>query len=328
MSPRHTAREVGSCLSDNGFVVKRAAEWRGDTVEAVLSGSCRITRQWSGLRTEYAWLPPFRGAAVTKPNRVEVVFSEHDDVVIDQAEHAHHVRVQPGAMYVVGQQPTTLLSVGAYSDTLEMYPDQALLCEVARNQGIRGFELEPTLTGQPSVAFARDGVVLGIAHVLRRACMNRRTISDVEADSLSHMLAERLVTLQHGEAPRAPAQRRLGRRTVHRLAAFVEAGLTRRLRLSDLAQVAGLSPFHFARCFKATTGLAPHQYVLARRIELAKRLIMTTDQSVVEVAWSVGFENISHFRRQFAAQLGVGPGVLRRATRPLTRVHSIGSPSL
>ena len=79
--------------------------------------------------------------------------------------------------------------------------------------------------------------------------------------------------------------------------------------------MAALSPFHFARCFKATTGLAPHQYVLARRIELAKRLIMTTHQSVQEVAWSVGFENISHFRRQFAAQIGVVPGALRRATR-------------
>ena len=305
-------------MSDNGIVEKRSAQWRGDNVEAVLSGSCRISREWSGLRTEYSWLPPFRGAAVTKPNRVEVVFSEHDDVVIDQAEHAHHVRVQPGAMYVVGQQPTTLLNVGAYSDTLEMYPDQALLRAVARDRDIRNFELEPTLRGQRSVAFARDGVVLGVAHVLRRACMNRRTISDVEADGLAQMLAERLVALQHGEAPRAPAQLRLGRRTVNRLASFIEAGLTRRLRLDDLARVAELSPFHFARCFKATTGLAPHQYVLARRIELAKRLIMTTDQSVVEVAWSVGFENINHFRRQFAAQVGVVPGALRRATSPIT----------
>ena len=80
--------------------------------------------------------------------------------------------------------------------------------------------------------------------------------------------------------------------------------------------MAELRPFHFARCFKATTGLTPpHQYVLARRIELAKRLIMTTHRSVQQVAWSVGFENISHFRRQFAAQIGVVPGALRRATR-------------
>ena len=145
--------------------------------------------------------------------------------------------------------------------------------------------------------------------------MNRRTITDVEASGLAHVLADRLVTLQHGGAPRSPAPQQLSRQTIDKLAGFVEAGLTGRLTLEALARVAELSPFHFARCFKATTGLAPHQYVLACRIELAKRLIMTTDRSVQEVAWSVGFENISHFRRQFAAQIGVVPGALRRATR-------------
>ena len=302
------------------IVEMRASEPRGENVEAILSGSCRISRQWGALRAEYAWLPPFRGSAVTKPNRVEVVFSEHDHVLLDQEEHAHEVRVPAGAMYVVGEQPTTLLHVAEYSDTLEMYPDLALMRDLARNRGVRAFELEPTLRRQRSVAFARDAVVLGVAHVLRRACMNRRTISDVEGDGLAHMLAERLVTLQHGEAPRShvPPQR-LSRRTITELTGFIEAGLTRRLSLGELARVAALSPFHFARCFKATTGLAPHQYVLARRIELAKRLIMTTSQPVVEVAWSVGFENISHFRRQFAAQVGVVPGVLRRATRQKER---------
>ena len=298
-----------------GACSTRAAERGGEAVEAVLSGSSRISRQWSGLRAEYAWLPPFHGSAVTKPNRVEVVFSEHDDVIIDQQEHAHEVRVLPGGMYVVGEQPTTLLRVGTYSDTLEMYPDLALLREVAGNRGVRAFELEPTLRGQRSLTFARDAVVLGVAHVLRRACMNRRTITDVEAGGLAHVLADRLVTLQHGEAPRSPAPQQLSRQTIDKLAEFIEAGLTGRLTLEALARVAELSPFHFARCFKATTGLAPHQYVLARRIELAKRLIMTTHRPVQEVAWSVGFENISHFRRQFAAQIGVVPGALRRATR-------------
>ena len=68
---------------------------------------------------------------------------------------------------------------------------------------------------------------------------------------------------------RAPQQ--LGQRAITRLGDYIEANLTRRLTLGELARVAALSPFHFARCFKATTGLAPHQYVTARRIELAKQ---------------------------------------------------------
>ena len=310
-------------LSDNGRV--RKDERERDVLEPVVAGSERIVRQWKGLRVEYAWLPPFRGAALTKPNRVEVVFSAHEDVFIDQEQHAYDVRVHPGGMYVVGAHPTTLLHVGDYSDTLEMYPDLELLRTVARQRGVRTFELEPTLSSQPTVTFSRDAVVLGVAHLFRRACMNRRTISDVEGDSLVYALTERIVALQHGDVADPPRAQQLSSRLMRRLTEYIEAGLTRRLTLEELASVAELSPFHFARCFKATTGLAPHQYVVARRIELAKRLIVTTTEPVQNVAWSVGFENISHFRRQFAAQLGVGPGELRRATRLGRKAASVGS---
>jgi AraC family transcriptional regulator len=112
-----------------------------------------------------------------------------------------------------------------------MYPDLALLREAAGNRGVRAFELEPTLSGQPSLTFARDAVVLGVAHVLRRACINRRTITDVEASGLARVLADRLVTLQYGEAPRSPAPQQLSRQTIDKLAEFIETGLTGRLTL-------------------------------------------------------------------------------------------------
>lgn len=286
--------------------------------EPAQSGSRRMTCAWSELRVEYSWLPPFRGAAPTKPNRIEVVFSAHDDVRMAQEDRTYDIRASPGGMFVVGEHPTILLNVGTFSDTLEMYPDVALLEHVARERGIRGFALTPTLAAQRVQTFARDPVVLGIAHLFRRACMNRLSVPDVEASGLAHTLVERLVTLQHGEPAASSGPRRLGARTIARLSDYIESALVRRLTLSELARVAGLSPFHFARCFKTTTGLAPHQYVMARRIELAKRLIVTTDQPVRDVAWSIGFENLSHFRRQFVAQIGVTPGDLRRATRVAT----------
>jgi AraC family transcriptional regulator len=72
-----------------------------------------------------------------------------------------------------------------------------------------------------------------------------------------------------------------------------------------------LSPFHFARAFKASTGLAPHQFVTARRMERAKTLLLESRASVVEVAHAVGLSNVSHFRRMFRAHLGMLPGELR-----------------
>ncbi len=140
--------------------------------------------RWRNLYVEYAWLPPFRGYAVTQPNRLEVVFSGHSGVALELGRRMHDVDVVPGAMYVVGDEPTTLLKVGEYSDTLEMYPDMALLRACAERENISHFALEPSLQGGDRVTFKRDAVVLAIAHLLRRACMDRLTLSDIEADTL------------------------------------------------------------------------------------------------------------------------------------------------
>jgi AraC family transcriptional regulator len=77
---------------------------------------------------------------------------------------------------------------------------------------------------------------------------------------------------------------KLSQTAIRTLCDFIEEHLCRQLTLEDLAALAHLSPFHFARCFKATIGLAPHQYVIARRMELAKRLLLTTTLTVAEIA--------------------------------------------
>ena len=278
---------------------------------ALLCGARRAARTWPGLRVEYSWLPPFEGESVTQPNRLEVVFSRHDRVELSQDGRAHRLRAEAGACYVVGAEPTVLRRVAEYSDTLEIYPDLELARADADEAGIARFELEPTLRPATS-EFRRDPALLGAAHRLRRAVLGRAELSDIEASSLAHLLIRWTLARQHRLAPRPAAP--LDPRILARVAEAVEAGLGETLTLADLAAVAGLSPFHFARGFRAATGLAPHQYVLARRIELAKRLVVTTREPVQEIAWSAGFENLSHFRRQFAAQLGVLPGALRQAT--------------
>lgn len=279
----------------------------------VLSGTRRVNIEWRGLTVEYAWRPPFQGAAPTRPNRLEVVFSAHAAVALEQNHIVHDVEVEPGALYVIGAEPTTLLNVPEHSDTLEMYPDMALLKAAAAWRKVDDFELEPTLRGQTRVRFWRDPAVLGIAHVLRRACMKRSTISDIGASHLTHLLAERVLLNQHAIKPPGPAPV-MADGDVRILADFIEANLAECVALEDLSSLVGISPFHLVRSFRRATGLAPHQFVLARRVELAKRLLMTTKRTVQEIAWTVGYENISHFRRLFASHLGVTPGELRRAT--------------
>jgi len=161
-----------------------------------------------------------------------------------------------------------------------------------------------------------DSILLGIAPAFKRDCVAQHTLSDTEASSLDQLLAWRLLVTYYGsELPDAALPgSKLSETAIQMVCDFIEANLCTQITLEDLAALVYLSPFHFARCFKATIGLAPHQYVIARRMELAKRLILTTTLNVAEIAWSIGYENISHFRRLFTMHIGVTPGEIRRAS--------------
>ncbi len=282
-----------------------------------MSGSRRTQLAWPGLRAEYAWLPPFNGYSPTQPNRIEVVFSAHADVALELTGRVHAVKVEPGGMYVVGAEPTTLLNVNEYSDTLEMYPDMALLRAHAAREGLAHFALEPSMAAGDRATFQRDAGVLAVAHILRRACMGQLSVSDLAADALAHLLAQRILLIQRGIDIRRSSARasRFSARALAMLGDYIESRLSESVTLDELARTVQLSPFHFARSFKLSTGLAPHQYLLARRIDWVKNQIMTTKMPVRELAWAAGFENLSHFRRQFVRQVGVLPAALRQASR-------------
>jgi len=193
-------------------------------------------------------------------------------------------------------------------DALGMDPDLDLLRGLAQTTNARPIELE-------TVVNRHDPILLGIAHAVKRACVAEHWLYDIEASSLAHLLAGRLLVMYCGiELPDATLPgSKLSETTIRTVCDFIEEHLCRQITLEDLAALVHLSPFHFARCFKASMGLAPHQYVIARRMELAKRLLLATSLTVAEIAWSIGYANISHFRRLFTLHIGVTPGAIRRA---------------
>jgi AraC family transcriptional regulator len=85
---------------------------------------------------------------------------------------------------------------------------------------------------------------------------------------------------------------------------------------NDRTPVARLSVFHFARQFKAATGLPPHRYVIARRVERARQLLQNADAfSLAEVAAHAGFSDQSQFSHHFKRLVGVTPGQFRMPAR-------------
>jgi AraC family transcriptional regulator len=162
---------------------------------ALYAGEKRHRLDLPRLKVTYAWMPPFEGASVTRPNRLEVVFSRHPRVALQQAGRVYDVDVEAGAFYVIGEEPTTLLNVPEHSDTLEMYPDMELI----RALGADKAGLNPTL-GRFSgpQQFRTDGVMLGLAHVLRQMCLKLRSSTPIEVSSLEYMIAAYMAGLQPG----------------------------------------------------------------------------------------------------------------------------------
>lgn len=98
---------------------------------------------------------------------------------------------------------------------------------------------------------------------------------------------------------------------LRRVLLFVEQNLDDDLSLATLAAVAGLSHSHFARRFKAALGEAPHRYVLARRVNSAKRLLLETEIPLAEVAAAAGFSSQAHLTGIFGRAVGMTPGAYR-----------------
>jgi AraC family transcriptional regulator len=93
---------------------------------------------------------------------------------------------------------------------------------------------------------------------------------------------------------------------------FIEEHLGDNLTLVSLGNVAGVSASYFSHLFRASLGVAPHQYLLKRRLDRAYNLLRNNRQSIAEIASVTGFSDQSHLTRHFKRQFGVTPQECRR----------------
>ena len=94
---------------------------------------------------------------------------------------------------------------------------------------------------------------------------------------------------------------------------MIEAHLDGSIALEQLAAICGLSASRFAHAFKRSVGVAPHQWLLQRRIERTKALLKHSAQTLADIALSCGFADQSHFTRVFRRAVGASPGTWKRA---------------
>jgi AraC family transcriptional regulator len=264
-----------------------------------VTAAAASTMMWPGLRSEYATLPPHRGST-TGAYQIGISFSGHRQLVREIDGSARRCDAPPGAVYVTGASPITWLDVHDPTEALEIYPDLG----VAEGLAGRPLELRPALA-------VRDGVVFGLASTLRRVHVSGVTPTDIEGSTLAHRLIGHLVAAYGPGLPEMRSRGQLQPAGVNRVAAYADANIAGPLTLDALAGTVALSSFHFARSFKAATGLTPQAFVTQHRLMMAKDRLLRSADTVTEIAAAVGFVNVSHFRRLFRRQFRMTPAQLR-----------------
>ena len=134
-------------------------------------------------------------------------------------------------------------------------------------------------------------------------------------DEVGHMIAGRFVAIVTGreERPARPSLR--DRRRAVESALWIDDNAHEDINLAETARAAGISPFHFLRLFAATIGVTPHQYLIRSRLRRAAQRLSAENTSVTDIAYDVGFADLSNFTRTFTRAVGVSPLKFRRASR-------------
>jgi len=113
---------------------------------------------------------------------------------------------------------------------------------------------------------------------------------------------------------------------IKRVMRFIDANLGAKVGPQDLADLARLSTSHFARAFRLTVGKSPYAYLIHRRIERAKELMLETDLPLVQIALDCGLADQAHLTRLFTRIVGISPAAWRRVHVPRPTGHNRQKP--
>lgn len=161
-----------------------------------------------------------------------------------------------------------------------------------------------------------DRLLLQLGFALRQELERPTPIGSLYAQTAAQMITVHLLRHYSSSDVRVWEPRRgLSSKHIQRIRDFVQNHLEQDVTLALLAQQLDLSPYHFARLFRQTTGQSPHQYVLAQRLERAKWLLKTTTLPIAQIAIESGFANQSYLTTVFKHHVGATPRQYRSQAR-------------
>ncbi len=260
--------------------------------------------------------------------RSDAGFMRARDVPFERA-YAFHVSLKPtqADLWIDGKHRMTTLGpqdkVFAFDlasnpvsefhapfDNLRFYISQLSLEELAFDRGIRGaIVLRPPLG-------VEDRVMQGLAMALMDGVERADERSALFIDHIGLAFHAHVTATYAEHRPFSPPARdQLAPWQLRRATDFMIDRLSGDPTIAELAQECGLSATYFARAFRQTAGVSPHQWLIRRRIERARELLLDGELGLAEIAVVCGFVDQSHLTRMFARIVGESPGRWRRRHR-------------
>ena len=286
----HPAVEV--CPPDS--VKRRTTAWHGMAAEFIQS----TTHE----RIDYSFHAPVHLLAVCEQG----VRREGETYVegLPRSTLRHLTRkltfAPAGHAYCEWQEPRTLTSVMYFYIDPEMF-------QVHSDFDISAMSFRPRLLFE-------DTTLWDTALKLKRSIDSPTLDNRLYSEALGVVLVHELVRINRG-TPRAEPRTRGGLAAWHQriVAAYIEEHLAEPIALATLAQLVGLSPYHFCRAFKQSFGMPPHRYHTSRRIERGKMLLANDAVSVTDIGLTLGFSETSSFTAAFRNATGLTPTGYRRS---------------
>ena len=208
------------------------------------------------------------------------------------------------------------------------HPGDEYVCTHDHVQGDEclSFQLAPELVealGGGSALWRSRGVpplaeLMVLGELAQAAAAGR---SDAGVDELGLWLAARFVEIVSGRERSSTAVPARDRRRAVETALWMDAHSQEAIDLEGAARAAGLSPYHFLRLFSRVLGVTPHQYLVRSRLRHAARLLADDGRPITEVAFEVGFGDLSNFVRTFHRAAGVSPRRFRQAAKGDRKIY-------
>lgn len=226
---------------------------------------------------------------------------------VDVGEGRRSVTISTGSMIVA--------PVDIACDYEKNGPVETLVVGLSRSKVL---SLSQQTSGRPVTNLGpchdhfRDGVIQVLCERLWAEVVDENPYGELFIDQVIGSIIAALLVRSGGRREQQSQIRGLPPRKLAQVTDYIMANLREKISLSELAAVAHLSEFHFARSFKRSTGLPPHQFVLNLRIERACGLIRGGELPLAQIAFEVGFSSQSHMARHFKRIFGSGPSSLRK----------------